>query len=657
MKHKYYLNFLYFLLICSSNLISQNSPPFHWAKLIGGSNSEEASAVATDAQGNVYTCGYFSGTVDFDPGPNSFTLSSLSGDDAFITKLDALGNFIWAKQIQGNSLQYANDIAIDAAGNIFICGGFDGTCDFDPGVGSFTITSNGIGSSDGYVLKLNNSGDFVWVKSLSCNTNLNIVSIKLDANDNIFLGGSFDDIADFDPSGNTYTLSPNGGLDFFILKLDNLGNYNWVNALGGSMNDNLTSIAIDASNNVYACGSFESNIDFDPSPSINSLTAVAGYDGFISKYSSTGTFIFAKQIGGLSGQSCRDILIDGANNIYACGEYGGNTDFDPSISTYTLSPIGSGDAFILKLDNLGNYSWVKSFGGSGDERCEKLSKDLSNNIYSTGYFYNTVDFDPGAGVFNLSSSGNADIFNLKLDGSGNFLWANKIGGVDSDFSKYQIVDASGIIHTVGFIDGTSDFDHTINSYSLTSNGLNDAFVHKMGPCATPSNPSNTTPLINQSICSGSSTTLSVNSFSSAIYWYPSPTSTSVIGTGSSFITSNTLTVASYTYYAEASTCTTSVNRTAISFTVNLCTTITDTENETIQSTIYPNPVANELNVQTTSSAINSKVQIMNALGSIVYSSIIDKEKIIINSTDFESGIYILQIINSNDVQTFKFIKL
>src|ERR1035437_9575750 len=130
--------------------------------------------------------------------------------------------------------------------------------------------------------------------------------------------------------------------------------------------------------------------------------------------------------------------------------------------------------------NAQNFLWAKSMGGTGNDIGYSIALDASGNVYTTGYFYGTVDFDPGAGTFNLTSAGNYALFISKLDASGNFVWAKQIGGTSSGaLGQFISLDASGNIYTTGCFFGTVDFDPGAGTSNLTSSSTNDIFVSKL----------------------------------------------------------------------------------------------------------------------------------------------------------------------------------
>lgn len=125
---------------------------FLWARRVGGALFDNPGGIVADGAGNVFTNGRFDGTADFDPGPGTFNLISAGGSDAFVLKLDGAGNLVWARQLGGAGDDGAYGIALDADGNVYTTGQFSGTADFDPGVGTFNLSS--AGGFDTFVSKL-----------------------------------------------------------------------------------------------------------------------------------------------------------------------------------------------------------------------------------------------------------------------------------------------------------------------------------------------------------------------------------------------------------------------------------------------------------------------------------------------------------------------
>lgn len=521
---------------------------FEWAKRIGGGNYDKGISIESDAFGNVYTTGTFEGTVDFDPGNGIYNLTSVGGTDIFVCKLDPSGNFGWVKQIAGVESDFSQDITIDASGNVYTTGYFMGSTDFDPGAGNYTLISLG-NDYDSFVSKLDSAGNFVWAVQMGGANGHNVGnSIALDNSGYVYTTGYFWGTSDFNPGPGSFNLTSKGDYDIFICKLDTLGNFVWAWQLGGPLCNISQSIAIDASGNVYTTGYFEGNVDFDPSTGNYVLTAKGGYDAYISKLNSSGNFVWAKQIGGPLFDVGNSIDIDNLGNVYTIGHFEGTADFDPGANNYNLTAIGGPDIYLSKLNASGNFVWAKQIGGTQYDAGLSIDLDASGGIYSTGYFSDTVDFDPGVGTCELISKGDYDIFISKLDASGNFEWVKQMGGPYYEICWAIDFNAYGYIYTTGVFRGTGDYDPGAGLYNLTSAGHEDIFIHKL--CA-PLAPANTTPNGNLFICADNSTTLNASGIG-VLGWYSAETGGVYLGGGSSYLTP----VLTYTttYYVQDSTC-------------------------------------------------------------------------------------------------------
>jgi hypothetical protein len=459
-------------------LVNAQSPSFEWAKNIGGiTGSAFGASVIVDNSGNIYTTGGFQGKVDFDPGPGTFYLSAVNYNDIFVSKVDASGNFVWAKQMGGTSGESGSSIAVDGSGNLIITGSFPGTIDFDPGPGIFNLTA--VGNVDIFICKLDGAGNFIWAKKAGGSFGDIAKSVKADALGNSYIAGYFGGFADFDPGAGQFNMGPVGSDDIFILKLDATGNFVWAKQMGGTAGDQAWALSLDGSGNIYTTGYFSGTCDFDPGAVVFNLTSAGGQEVFISKLDAAGNFVWAKNIGGVSNDLGYSITTDGSGNVYSTGLFNGTGDFDPGAGVFNLTSAGGDDIFISKLDGSGNFVWAKNMGGTGQDRGFSITADGSGNVYSTGSFYDNADFDPGQGTFNLY--GYYDIFISKLDALGNFVWAKSIGeSGGTDNGNAIVSDASGNIYTTGVFARVVDFDPGIGTSNLTALGsAGGEFISKL----------------------------------------------------------------------------------------------------------------------------------------------------------------------------------
>lgn len=485
------LIFLSYFLLLTNIITAQQMASLDWAQRIGGTGNDASQDIYLDAAGNIYTTGSFSGTVDFDPGIGVFNMTAAGTADIFISKLDANGNFIWAKKMGGNGTEGGAGVTADLAGNVYVTGGFQGTSDFDPGPGTFTMTS--AGQTDIFIAKLDVDGNFVWAKGIIGGTWWDHgLKIMLDAAANVHVVGRFyfqGGPRDFDPGPGTFFLAA-GQEDAFILKLDTNGDFIWAKHFGGGSTENRGySIVLDAAGNIYTTGYFEGTIDFDPGAGTYNLTASGDWDIYYSKLDPNGNFVWARAMVNshptyyTEGTNGSKISLDGAGNVYVTSRFNGTIDFDPGAGVFNLTSQGSFDIYITKLTTDGDFVWAKSIGGSGYDEGMAIANDAAGNVYVTGYYAQTVDFDSGAGVFNLTSAGSNDAFICKLDTDGNFQWAGSMGGTGDDRGIALKSDATSNIYLTGWFQGTADFDPRPCTYNLTSAGSNDIFIQKLSQTA------------------------------------------------------------------------------------------------------------------------------------------------------------------------------
>ena len=448
---------------------------------MAGNSYDACKAIALDDAGNVYATGYFSTTVDFDAGPGIFNLTSVNAEDAYMAKYDPAGKLIWAKSIGDFRYQAGNALTLDANGNIYVTGIFFGTTDFDPGPGVANLIS--AGNEDIFVCRYDNNGNFTWAKKFGGPTNDFCNTIKLDAAGNIYINGYFENIADFDPGPGVFNLVSAGATDIFVCKLNSGGNLQWAKQIGGPSSDVAFDIDLDEQNNVYSTGFYWATVDFDPGPGTFNLTSTAMGDGYILKLNNAGDFMNAGRLGGNSRVRCSSLKIDKSNHVYVTGHFDGDADFDPGSGSFLLnSPVDDDDIFIGKYDLDLNMVWVKQIGGPSFQKVFDIDADAAGNIYTTGHYNGTADFDPGPAEQKLIAIGDPDIFVLKLNAAGGFVWVAQATG--SFFgSGYSIkVDQLNNIYVGGTFEGTKDFDPGPDELKRTSAGQSEMFIQKLRQC-------------------------------------------------------------------------------------------------------------------------------------------------------------------------------
>ena len=383
----------------------------------------------------------------------------------------------------GNFNDYPTQMAFDASGNIYRLGYYQDSVDVDPDTAEVIIVAQG--GYDFFVQKLDRKGNHLWVKSIGArNTSEQAWDIKVSPGGMIYIVGEFGSRTDFDPGPGVANLNTRGRDDIFVLKLDTSGTFQWARGFGGSLDETGRSIAIDAQENCYFTGYFESSsVDFDPSGATYNVSSNGDEEIFVAKIDSRGNFQWAHSFGSSSFDQGRGIEVDINGDVIVGGYFTGTVDFDPDTSvSVSRRSRGNSDYFILKLDDLGNHLWSASFGARSLEFCYDIATDSRGNIYTTGNFRYTVDFDPGSGVDNISvagTGGNGDVFIHKLDSSGNHVWAKNLGGSSTEVGTSLSVSKSGNVYTTGYFSRDGDYDPGSGTYTLTNRGNYDVFVHAL----------------------------------------------------------------------------------------------------------------------------------------------------------------------------------
>ncbi|MEO6302072.1 MAG: T9SS type A sorting domain-containing protein [Bacteroidia bacterium] len=433
-------------------------------------------SIGLDSNKNVYLANNFAGVADFDPSAGVYTLSTIPGSyNSFISKLDPFGNLIWTKDFKAYNNTYSGieDIAVDKHGNSFVIGSFFGVVDFDPSPSTYTIASSpSLNSYDVFIAKLDVSGNFLWAKTIGSGLWDEGISIDIDSIGNVYSTGMFSAVntssipcVDFDPDLSTsFTLTAisDSGSDIFILKLDTDGNFVWVKQIGGTY-EGVSSISVDVGGNTCVAGYFYGSVDFDPGPTTYSLNGIGNNDAYVFKLNSSGNFVWAKVFGSLNGEeNANYVTNDKAGNVYVSGVFETTADFNPGPGVFNLSSAGQADVFILKLDITGNFVWAQKMGGAQIDYGAAMSVDSLQNVYTTGQISD-------------------DIFVSKFNNFGSVLWTANIGSPNgTDFGSYIIADNSGNVYSTGAAYDDCDFDPGPATYTVSQYPMARMYILKLG---------------------------------------------------------------------------------------------------------------------------------------------------------------------------------
>jgi hypothetical protein len=479
------------LLMFTVQNIQAQFPAFNWAM---GSTSTIGSRIvsssAVDAFGNCYIAGTFGNTITL--GNTTFTLTS-STNIGFIAKVNAQGNAVWLKRLQSNNTCSVNKILLDNNGNLLACGSFNVSIQFTTPTGLQAF--NSLGQSDMFLTKMDTAGNHIWVNHFGGNGFDRAKALVTDNSGAIYLAGEFANTVDFNPLPNAISnLTSLGADDNVIAKYNVNGDYIWAQSIGNILSDNVNDIVC-RGNELIITGSFNGNVDFNPSSAVDTLNSANKIAGFVAKYDTAFNYIWAKMIKGTNASGSNDcegrkVKWNASGEVIVMGKYRGTVDLNPSPNATALftNPVAY-DAFILKLNTVGAYVWGFNLGQNFDCIANDISIDAANSIYVCGGFSGVVDFDPGAATFSLTGTLNNsyDAFIAKYTNAGVFSTALMVGTSASiDEASAIHVTATGDIYTAGRYGGVVNFNtdpggtpFNLGFPSVPSN-FSQIFVHRMG---------------------------------------------------------------------------------------------------------------------------------------------------------------------------------
>lgn len=382
-----------------------------WIQTIGGTGLDIVGSVCTGTNGNIYICGYYDSPV-LSIGTGTLGQASTAGNyDMFVAQYSTGGACLWSFKYGGASSEQARGIAYSSTLNNVIVTGHFNTATF--AVGAYNVSNSATSGASQDVFVARFSGTFgtpagAWATG-GVNSNDYGYSVVTDAS-NIYIGGSFSPI-----SGNVSTIGTGvtslGSQDVFIAKYTNAQVFQWVRT-GGSAStsaDYFLNMDIDASSNIYFCGSY---YGLPMTIGTASLPNSGQGDAFIAKYNSSGTFQWANKLGSPLAEMANGVAVDGNNNVYLTGYFSGTVI---PVGSYSLTNSTAGstqDIFVVKYNSAGTPQWVSSAACVGYESAYGIAADATGNVYVTGAY--NVSGQMAFGTTTLSSNGNNDSFLAKI---------------------------------------------------------------------------------------------------------------------------------------------------------------------------------------------------------------------------------------------------
>lgn len=446
-------------------------------------------------------------------------------------------------QISSSSTVVSNDVAVDNAGNTYVTGGFIGTANFGDTVPEFSLTSMGL--LDIFVAKYDATGTPLWGFSIGGvaggpGINDEGVSIAVSPEGNLFVTGYFQGTADFDPGSGVAEITSKGFRDAFLASYTSDGTFRWVEGFGGTADDRGQDVTAKSNTAVYFTGFFRETAAF-PTGS-DALTSAGEEDGYLISMNQNGSLTWLLGYGDTSVDRGNRVDTDDAGNVYHLGIFSRDVDFDPGADSAVLSSLnGSQDGVLSSYAADGSFNWAIPIGGPQLDGVAGLAVSGAGNVFITGFFIGTVDFDPQnspqevmsvgrdqyiatytstgslswmyplgngfaqgsditlddagnvlvtgffagdvlpdpASALTLSSIGGQDMLLASYQPNGTFRWAHALGGVLSEIPT-GLASSGGNVYLTGFFEDEVDFDPGANSLLAQSAGEYDGFLAQYG---------------------------------------------------------------------------------------------------------------------------------------------------------------------------------
>jgi hypothetical protein len=297
-------------------------------------------------------------------------------------------------------------------------------------------------------------------------------AVAVDGLGNVAVTGHFKGTTDFGGGLLSSYVHPSMGptADVLVAGYSPSGGYRWVRAIGAEGLEEGKGVATDSAGNVLVTG-YQGSYAVDYGGGLQST--VSYNDIFMAKYSSAGSWVWSKTVGGYGYDQGNAIAADGGGNVFVSGYIGKGAlmDLGVNFGGGPLYSAGASDVFLVKYSATGQHVWSKRFGASGNDVGMALDTDAAGSVYVAGTFEGAVDFGGGS----LTSAGMRDIFVAKYSATGQHVWSKRFGSSGDDLVNGLAIDGAGDVALSGKFQGSVNF----GGGSLASAGGDDAFLVKL----------------------------------------------------------------------------------------------------------------------------------------------------------------------------------
>ncbi len=446
---------------------------------LGGTGYCDTKNTTLDDAGNVYMIGSFSGTIDFDPSSATERLTSTSDQDIFVAKYDSEGGLVFVNQMQttnaGNSISYAEDITVDADGNVFVAASFVNRITLGTTVLTSTANENGGSSRDILLARYSPSGELAFAYAMGGSGTDYGYALATTPDNKILLTGRFQRQVDFDPGpGTTVLEGEDNSTDLYIARYNPDGTLDAAVSAGGTDYQIANALTVDRQGNVIIGGTYRNRLSFDRSNTFNHPDT---RNGFVAQYDADLRFRWALPLRLPQNRASENwemtlyIQTDPADNVLVTGKFVGLLN----IGGQALTAAGSAsDIYLTRIRPDGTPDFARRYGGTGDEETRNVTVGPDGTIYLVGNFSGGLDLDPNRQDDNLTAPSGSDGFLAQLDPSGNYLGVQPFRG-DGDVTLKRLVLSPTELSTMVL---TGEFSETLTlneSTSLRSGGEADVF--------------------------------------------------------------------------------------------------------------------------------------------------------------------------------------